>query len=179
MAINSKSLIVILGLLSIASAADVDPNEQPNELNLKPTTPSSLTEDTTGTAPGSSSTTLYDTVSPSAFTSTTMAPQNYDKRPVNNDAKPVYTLEEEETDNNNNNNSPMPFFGPSPFNRSPFMNMFGNIFEDMNRHRQMMDRQFGDLEQQAAEGQQISYFSRNGVSYVKTCTVKRVDNNRP
>lgn len=174
MAINSKSLIVILGLLSIASAADVNPNEQPNELNLKPT-PSSSSEDTTSTTPGS----LYDTVKPSYFTST-MAPQNNDKKPLNNDAKPVYTLEEEETDNNNNNNnSPMPFFGPSPFNRSPFMNMFGNIFEDMNRHRQMMDRQFGDLEQQAAEGQQISYFSRNGVSYVKTCTVKRVDNNRP
>lgn len=50
----------------------------------------------------------------------------------------------------------------------------GGMLEPFTRHQEMMDRQFQQLERQAGEGQEVSYFSRNGVSYMRTCTTKRV-----
>lgn len=49
--------------------------------------------------------------------------------------------------------------------RNPLSYLFSN---------QLFERQMQDLSQQAEEGQQVEYLSRNGVSYVRTCTTKRV-----
>jgi len=76
---------------------------------------------------------------------------------------------------------------PSPFNffnqdqdrprpGSLFQQLFGgNFIDSLRRQQELMDRQFRRLEVEAnGDGQEISYFSRNGVTYSKTCTVKRV-----
>jgi hypothetical protein len=56
---------------------------------------------------------------------------------------------------------------------------FDNIFNDMrSRHDQtfkMFDNVVRDLERQAAEGQEVSFFKVNGKAYKKTCTVERLD----
>lgn len=61
---------------------------------------------------------------------------------------------------------PFPFFQ----RRDPI----SAIFEQLRRHRLDMDKQFSQLERQAGEGQDISYFYRNGVQFVRTCVTKRV-----
>lgn len=39
---------------------------------------------------------------------------------------------------------------------------------------QLFDRRLQEMSQQAEEGQQVEYLTRNGVSYMRTCTTKRV-----
>lgn len=70
---------------------------------------------------------------------------------------------------------PRPFGGPRPSMMiDTFPSFNGNPFEMLDRHAMDFERQFAELERQAGEGQDVSYFSRNGVAYVKTCTTRRV-----
>lgn len=67
--------------------------------------------------------------------------------------------------------------GPSPFGRpgSLLGGLFGgNLFDHLDRRAQEMERQFSNLERQAGEGQDVSYFQRNGEAYVRTCTTRKV-----
>lgn len=49
------------------------------------------------------------------------------------------------------------------------------LMDHFRRHREMMNQQFEQLERQAGEGQEVRSFTRNGVTYVRTCTTKRVE----
>lgn len=89
---------------------------------------------------------------------------------------------------NNNDRYPklsdfIPPFFTIPFRRNPSnqqapprnnMNPFAYIMEMSQQQNQLFDRQLQGLSQQVEEGQQVEYLSRNGVSYMRTCTTKRV-----
>lgn len=65
-------------------------------------------------------------------------------------------------------------FGSSP--------IFSSIFESIRRQREMMSNQFKNLELQAGQQNEVTSFTRNGITYVRTCTTKRVtpfDQNEP
>lgn len=50
----------------------------------------------------------------------------------------------------------------------------GRLIDNLRRHHQNFERQFSDLERKAEMGgEEVSYFNRNGVAYVRTCTTKR------
>lgn len=49
--------------------------------------------------------------------------------------------------------------------------LFGGLFDRLDRHVSDMQR---DFERQAGEGQDVSYFNRNGVAYVRTCTTRKL-----
>lgn len=70
------------------------------------------------------------------------------------------------------------FMRPRPFpNRRPslFDVLDGGVFDSMNQHMELMDKQMRRLEQQAgqSEGQTKERFWRNGVGYTRTCVVRR------
>lgn len=82
-------------------------------------------------------------------------------------------------------------FGPMQENNGGFMsgpqqrpfsfldNLFGSIRQQTQNLHRNFERQFSDLERKAGEGQDVSYFNRNGVAYVRTCTTKRVSPSLP
>jgi hypothetical protein len=63
------------------------------------------------------------------------------------------------------------FYQPQPAQSMSFLD---NLSGSLRRHNQRFEHQFRDLERQAGEGQDVSYFNQNGVAYMRTCTTKRV-----
>lgn len=67
-----------------------------------------------------------------------------------------------------------------PFNFNPFQFFQRRLFpiedliDQLRRQRMSFDHQFSQLERQAGQGQDVSYFSRNGEQYVRTCVTKKV-----
>lgn len=55
--------------------------------------------------------------------------------------------------------------------------LIDSLFGQLDSHARNFERQFDQLERQAGEAEEVSYFSRNGVSYVKTCKTRRVQPN--
>lgn len=164
---SGKVLIVLLSLASLALAADEAPNQQPNELNYQSTTESTPEGGSSAATIdiGSSSTTP---VVPTPTTSGYSLPANSVTEVATRSPSSWNNEPDRQTDD-------FPFFGPPSFNRSPFMSMFGNIFEDMRRQREQMMKEFDELEPLAGEGSHDTYYQKNGVSYVKSCTVKRLN----
>lgn len=71
-----------------------------------------------------------------------------------------------------------PFRGPNRRPGSFLDSLFGgNLFDHIDRHAQAFERKFSELERQAGEGEDVSYFQRNGQAYVRTCTTRRVSSN--
>lgn len=99
--------------------------------------------------------------------------QQQQQRQPSNDLTPVLDDDDSnESDDGYSNPNQQFHILPFPFfqRRDPI----SAIFEQMRRHRLDMDKQFSQLERQAGEGQDISYFYRNGVQYIRTCVTKRV-----
>lgn len=74
---------------------------------------------------------------------------------------------------------PRPRPRPSPFGSQIFPPLFHHFLgQDMsdfiNRRQEQMNQQFKQLERQAAQGIEVSRFSKDGVTYERTCTTKRV-----
>lgn len=88
-----------------------------------------------------------------------------------------HNLDGDETGLNNLIPSPFNFFGTRPnlppMGPSPFLNIFGNMLEPFRRGHEAFEKQFRQLEQQAGEGQEVTSFTKNGVTYVRTCTTRR------
>lgn len=173
-----------LALVASVSAADEQSTPSqggraPNELNLvTPNTPNNQESRQLDNQalPGQLETSTPSVpVSPSGTTD--LAPLNQNEQ-----------VDQDDQDDLNDYQQPQPFqpfqpFGgfrqPPNFNSrpNPLFGLFGgNLFDSIRRHSDMMNQRFQELENQAAEGKSISYFSRNGVSYVRTCTVERVQN---
>lgn len=94
---------------------------------------------------------------------------NNQVQPTNELAPPVDDGESDDTYEQGNQQ-----FHILPFQFFQRRDPISSIFEALRRHRMDLDQQFSQLERQAGEGQDISYFYRNGVQYIRTCVTKRV-----
>lgn len=94
-------------------------------------------------------------------------------QPPNNLMAPVEDVEDVD-DNDDAYEQGNQQFQIFPFQFFQRRDPISSIFDALRRHRINLDQQFSQLERQAGEGQDISYFFRNGVQYVRTCVTKRV-----
>lgn len=122
-----------------------------------------------------------EVVSPSSNENELRLPTNDPRNRQNNQNELVPKTEnDEEQEDSVFPFDPLGIFDPRPRPVRPnrggsFMSLFQDPMRHFERHRQMMNQKFSDLERQAAEGQSISYFTNgNGITYKKVCTVERV-----
>lgn len=156
----------VLLFVGVSGQSTLLPSEQPNELNFRDS--DQLSTSTTVQSP-TAGTIDYDT-----------KPQ--DQIYNNNNYQISSSTMSSLTDLNNGQQDFAPFrggfgsgFGGTLDSFNGLHSMLQRIIGDsIGRQHQMFEQKFQDLERQAERGQDVSYFERNGVAYVRTCTTKRV-----
>lgn len=124
--------------------------------------------------------------------STAVISNNDITKPANGNRRPPALFNQQQQFDMSQNMPPFQMQGMLQGNGNPFGDMFSpsgrrnpsgllerllggsGLFEALQQQGSFFEREFQNLQRQAANGQETTYFNRNGQAYVRTCTIRKL-----